>query len=211
MKVSIAFATALLAAAPAFGVTTVYTTTMSGPAENPANASPGVGVGTVTVDTTAHTLRVQQTFSGLTAGTTASHIHCCVTTPTGTAGVATMTPTFSGFPLGVTSGSMDQTFDTLAAASYNPAFVTASGGTAAAAEAALFAGLAAGTAYLNIHTSAFPNGEIRGFLTVATPVPEPETYALFLAGLASLGVAARRRHRREAERRRDWPAGAASG
>jgi len=101
-------------AAPAFGVTIIYTTSLSGPNENPPIASPGVGVGTVTVDTTAHTLRVQEKFSGLTTGTTASHIHCCVATPTGTAGVATMTPTFSGLPLGVTLGSMDQTFDTLA-------------------------------------------------------------------------------------------------
>ncbi len=109
MKVLVAFASALLAAAPAFGVTIVYTTSLSGPNENPPIASPGVGVATVTVDTTAHTLRVQETFSGLTTGTTASHIHCCVPTPNGTAGVATMTPTFSGLPLGVTSGSMDQT------------------------------------------------------------------------------------------------------
>lgn len=202
MKALIAFATGLLAAAPAFGVTIVYTTSLSGPNENPPIASPGIGVAAVTVDTTAHTLRVQEAFTGLTTGTTASHIHCCVTTPTGTAGVATMTPTFSGLPLGVTSGSMDQTFDTLATSTYNAPFVTANGGTAGA-EAALFAGIAAGTAYVNIHTTQNPGGEIRGFLTPVAAVPEPETYALFLAGLASLGVAARRRHRREVERRGD--------
>ena len=50
------------------------------------------------------------------------------------------------------------------ASSYNPAFVTANGGTVAGAEAALLAGLHAGTAYLNIHTSMVPAGEIRGFL-----------------------------------------------
>jgi hypothetical protein len=50
------------------------------------------------------------------------------------------------------------------AASYNPAFVTANGGTTAGAEAALLAGLEAGQAYLNIHTTMFPGGEIRGFL-----------------------------------------------
>ena len=203
MRALIAFAAALLAAAPAFGQTTVYTTTLSGPAENPPNASAGTGFATVTVNTVAHTLRVQQTFSGLSAPTTASHIHCCITTPGGNAGVATMTPTFSGFPLGVTFGSMDQTFDTLATSTYNAPFVTANGGTAAGAEAALFAGIAAGTAYVNIHTTQNPGGEIRGFLAVAAPVPEPETYALFLAGLVSLGVAARRHHHREAARRGD--------
>jgi hypothetical protein len=197
MKVLVALAAALISAAPAFGVTVTYTTTLSGIAENPSNGSPGVGVGAVVFDTTAHTMRVQQTFSGLTSGTTASHIHCCIAPP-GTTGVATMTPSFSGFPLGVTSGAMDQTFDTLAAGTYNLAFITANGGSVAAAEAALFAGLNAGQAYLNIHTVNFPNGEIRGFLTVAA-VPEPETYALFLAGLASLGAVARRRARREAE------------
>jgi len=200
MKVLVAFASALLAAAPAFGVTIVYTTSLSGPNENPVNASPGIGVGTVTVDTTAHTLRVQSTFSGLTGTTTASHIHCCAVAPAN-AGVATTTPSFVGFPLGVTAGSMDQTYDTLSASTWNPAFVTANGGTPATAEAVLFAGLSAGMAYLNIHTSTFGGGEIRGFLTPAAAVPEPETYALFLAGLASLGIAARRRQRREAERR----------
>ena len=87
LKVLVAFAAALLAAAPAFGVTIVYTTSLSGPNENPVNASFGIGVGAVTVDTTAHTLRVQQTFSGLTANTTASHIHGCAAPPTN-AGVA---------------------------------------------------------------------------------------------------------------------------
>jgi hypothetical protein len=48
--------------------------------------------------------------------------------------------------------------------SYNPAFVSANGGTAASAEAALFAGIMAGHAYLNIHTTTFPGGEIEGFL-----------------------------------------------
>jgi hypothetical protein len=42
--------------------------------------------------------------------------------------------------------------------------VTANGGTTAGAEAALLAGLEAGQAYLNIHTTMFPGGEIRGFL-----------------------------------------------
>ena len=96
---------------------------------------------------------------------------------------------------------MDQTYNTLSASTWNPAFVTANGGTVEAAEAVLFAGLNAGMAYLNVHTNAFGGGEIRGFLTAVTPIPEPETYALLLAGLASLGVAARRRQRREAERR----------
>jgi hypothetical protein len=64
--------------------------------------------------------------------------------------------------------------------SYNPAFITSSGGTVSDALNALIFALEDGKAYLNIHTTAFPSGEIRGFLT---PVPEPGT--LVLAGLAA--------------------------
>jgi PEP-CTERM motif/CHRD domain len=56
---------------------------------------------------------------------------------------------------------------------------------------ALFAGAAAGRAYVNIHTpGTYAAGEIRGFLPA---VPEPGTYALMLAGVGVLGWAARRR------------------
>lgn len=171
------------AAVLSFGVT------LSGPAEDPPNASPGTGTGTIVLDTTAHTLSVDVTFSGLTAPTTAAHIHCCTATPfSGIAGVATQVPTFAGFPLGVTGGTYSHVFDTTLAATWNPAFVTANGGTPLGAEAALAAGLLAGRAYLNIHTEAFPRGEIRGFA-----VPEPAALALFGLGLASLGAAARKR------------------
>jgi len=53
----------------------------------------------------------------------------------------------------------------------------------------------AGASYINFHTTQFPGGEIRGALISTTPVPEPETYALMLAGLGVLGGWARRRAR----------------
>lgn len=170
----------------------VYTATLNGPSESPPNSSSGTGTATVTIDSDQMTMRVQESFSNLTAGVTASHIHCCTATPdTGTAGVATTTPTFSGFPSGVASGSYDHIFDMKSELSYNSAFVTANGGVNGAFQA-LVAGLDAGTAYANIHSSNFTMGEIRGFLHAA-PIPEPEAYALLLAGVGLISAVARRR------------------
>ncbi len=168
-----------------------YFAFLDGPSENPANASPGTGFAAVTIDLVLHTLQIDLTFSGLAGTTTASHIHAPTSVPlSGTAGVATQTPSFTDFPLGVTSGTYNHTFDTLDLATYNPAFVTANGGIVAGAEAALAQALADGEAYLNIHTNLFPGGEIRGFL-----IPEPASIGLVAIGGLTILVAARRKFR----------------
>lgn len=170
-----------------------FTAALSGPNESPPNASPGTGSATVIFDLVANTMRVEVSFSGLLGNTTASHIHCCTAVPfTGTAGVATTTPTFAGFPLGVTSGTYDQTFDMTLASSYNPAFVTAQG-SIGAAETTLFDDMFTGNEYLNIHSTVVPGGEIRGFLTF---VPEPDTAYLFAAGLLGMLFFVGQRRRR---------------
>jgi hypothetical protein len=188
---AVGIAAALACATAAQATITVYSVTLNGASESPPNASPGVGSGTVTIDTVANTMAVDLTFSGLLGNTTASHIHAPTASPfTGTAGVATTTPTFPGFPLGVTSGSYSNVFDLLMSSSYNPAYITANGGTPASAEAALLSSIAAGKAYLNIHTTVVPGGEIRGFLVA---VPEPATWMTMLLGFAAIGFAFRRR------------------
>jgi hypothetical protein len=185
----------LWTAGPSQAVPITFVASLNGPSESPPNASPGTGSAIVVFDTVAHTLEVDVTFSGVLGTTTASHIHCCTAAPgVGTAGVATQTPSFTGFPLGVTSGTYTHTFDTSLTSTFNAPFVTANGGTAAGAEAALLAGALAGTEYLNIHTQVVPGGEIRGFLT---RVPEPSSLALLGAGLAALAGTAWRRPRRQ--------------
>jgi hypothetical protein len=177
---------------PVYANVITYTALLLGPSESPPNASPGIGEAIVTIDTVLQTMEVRVTFSGLLGITTASHIHCCTASPdTGTANVATTTPTFAGFPLGVTSGSYDKTLDLTASSSYNPSFVSGDGGgTVASSEAVLLAAMAAGDTYLNIHSSVLPGGEIRGFLA---PAPEPGT--LLAAGVALAGIVMFRRKR----------------
>jgi len=202
-KVLFAFAAAIaltVLSVPVKADILVFTTTLSGANEVPPVASPGTGTAVVTVDTVANTMIVSANFSGLLtttasgapSGTTAAHIHCC-TPPGANAMVATTTPSFPGFPLGVTSGTFLNTFDLTLASSYNSAFVTAQGGLANA-RVVFLTGLQNGQTYFNIHTNAFPGGEIRGQLQA---VPEPATMILLGTGLAA--IAGRKLRRRRSE------------
>ena len=197
-----ALALILVAALPASAATITYTTSLSGPAEDPPNTSPGTGTAIVTVDDVLNTMRVQVSFAGLQGITSASHIHVINgpgdTNLADTNGpVVTTTPTFTGFPPAVMSGTYDQTFNLLAASSYNPGYVTAVGGLAAA-RLALLDGLEDERAYLNIHTGVplpplpqigFSGGEIRGFLVPQQQsVPEPATLLLLGAAIGALGL-----------------------
>lgn len=168
-----------------------YNVYLDGPSESPPNASPGTGFADIKYDDMAHTLYIDLAFSGLLGTTTASHIHAATVLPgTGTAGVATTTPYFTGFPIGVTSGTFITTLDLTLSTSYNPSYITANGGTTAGAEAALAAAMASDKAYLNIHTTVVPGGEIRGFLVA---VPEPTSMSLLILAGGALAWGVRRR------------------
>ncbi|WP_243358618.1 CHRD domain-containing protein [Fundidesulfovibrio terrae] len=181
----------LMAAAPnGFAALIEYDASLNGTSEVPPNASPATGFARVFFDIVAHSLIVHETFSGLLAPATAAHIH----SPALPGVNAAVAVGFTGFPFGTTSGTYDHTFDTSDPSIYTLSFLSGNGGTAAGAEAALGASLAAGTAYVNIHNSVFPGGEIRGQLTSA--VPEPVSMILLGSGLACVAGAGFRRRRR---------------
>jgi hypothetical protein len=182
---ALAAATLLASAAQA---QTTFSAVASGPSESPPNDSPGSSVASFEID--GSLMRAEVPFSDLLAGTTMAHIHCCTAAAfTGTAPVAIP---FPFFPLGVTNATYNYAFDLNDATRYDPAFLAAFGGTPASASTALIDAINANEAYLNIHTTQFPAGEIRGFL-VAAPIPEPATWGMLGMGLAGLGLMRRRR------------------
>ena len=157
---------------PAAAAVSSFKATLSSLGE-PVPTSPATGSALVVLDDAALTIDVMVSFANLTASASAGHIHCCTTLPgTGSVGVAVG---FTGFPAAM-SGVYASVF-TLSASSF----------------ASLAAGMSAGKAYVNLHSSLHPGGEIRGFLNPVAAIPEPETYALMLAGLAVVGAATRRR------------------
>jgi hypothetical protein len=176
------------ALAPAAQGADIYRAVSSGPSESPPNGSPGASVATLEID--GSLLRAEVPFDDLLAGTTVAHIHCCTTEAF--TGVAPPAISLVDFPMMVTAGSYTHTFDLGDPAVYEPAFLASFGGTASAASAALLDAMNANQAYLNIHTSEYPNGEIRGFV-VAAPIPEPATWGMLGVGLAGLALMSRRR------------------
>lgn len=133
---------------------TMYTIHINilGSQEVPPSTSTGVGALDGTYDDGNQQLVFDMFFTGLSAGTTAAHFH-------GPANIGVNAPIqigFAGFPTGVTSGGYSNTY-TLTLAQ----------------ETQLLGGLW----YVNIHTTGFPGGEIRGQLIEGTLPVELSSFA----------------------------------
>jgi hypothetical protein len=162
----------LLAALPAMAPPAAaqeFAAILDGARVAPPNRSPGRGEAVVTV-AAAGTLRVRIDFAGLAGETTAAHIHCCTAQAgRGIIGIAVTPVTLSGFPVGIRSGTYEQPFDLDRSSTYTLHFIANfGGGTLVGAAAALIAGMRDGRAYVDIHSTAYPDGELRGFLRPVT-------------------------------------------
>jgi glucose/arabinose dehydrogenase/plastocyanin len=139
----------------AFGMTGVITVqstssanfviTLDGFQEIPPTGSTATGTGTATLDTLTGLLSWNVSFTGLSAAETAAHFHG----PAGTCDTAP--PALPALPLG------------------SPIVGSA------ALSAGQVADVLAGKWYINVHSSTFPNGEIRGRVappTIGNPLPD---------------------------------------
>ena len=183
MKMLTAVAALLLAGSAHAGVINYFTTFEP----DGGGLRTGTGSATASFDDTTNVFTFFATFSGLSGVTTQSHFHCCTTSPfSGTAGIAVDAPTLP-IPIGVSAGSFGAALDLDDPNNFSAGFIGT--GSQNQAISRFVAGLNSGQVYLNIHSSTFGGGEIRGFMRV----PEPTTAALTLVALAALGAMGRRR------------------
>lgn len=117
---------------------------LSGAQEVPANASPGTGLVGVLFNKATRNIYVTGNFSGLVAPSTAGHLHRGAFGVNGNVMLGLNFTT--GLPIGVYSAT----------------------GTLSVEDQAL---LESGSVYINIHSSTYPGGEIRGQLGASNPLP----------------------------------------
>lgn len=152
---------------------TLFDAVLNGSQEVPPNASPATGFGLFELNDAETELAFEISYGDLLTGLTVAHFH------RGAVGVNG--PVVRGISVaegaipGTTSGLMSGIWKSTDASPLTPALV---------------ADLKAGLIYVNLHTSLFPGGEIRGQIFA---VPEPSAIVLSGLGLAVVTVIARRR------------------
>jgi hypothetical protein len=124
--------------------------------------TPGTGNAVVILDDVALTLDVSLSYSGLLGPVNNAHIHCCSLPPVPSGVIIPFVPPMT---TGATAGSFANVF---------------------VINATLANQIKSGLSYINIHTTVFPGGEIRGQI-----IPEPGTLSLMSLGLVGLATVRR--------------------
>jgi CHRD domain/Secretion system C-terminal sorting domain len=122
--------------------------------EVPPNASTAVGNINGTFDDATDSLKFNLIFNGLLAPTTAAHFHAPADFGFNAPVIIPFNP--DGFPVGVTSGAFSHSY---------------------VLDSAEKSWILGGLFYVNIHTTAFPGGEIRGQLVEGTLPVELSSFA----------------------------------
>ena len=156
----------LLCVPPLVHATTIFTATLTGSQETPPVTTPASGFGTFVLNDARMDLSFNVDYAGLIGGpVVGAHFHDA---PLGVAG-----PIVRGLDMtGATSptGSFAGVWRSTDQQPLTPSLVNA---------------LFAERIYFNIHTAAFPAGEIRGQLSA---IPEPSTLLLLVSGLGGLAA-----------------------
>ena len=156
----------------------------NGPEADGSTNSPGTGTGVVEYDTDTNTISYSLQWEGLVGDLTKLHIH-------GPAGPDSSNPQhvleIFGPPavpdeLVATSGSVTDSHELLTLV--QPGFPDLE-------PHEIIDIMTSGMSYLNVHTTVFGTGEIRGNLGV--PLPEPSTVVLSACGLLAFGLCRRKR------------------
>lgn len=154
---------ALALVGPARADTRIFAFPLSAGQEVPPSGTGGSGQATVFLDDVTGAVSVTGTYTGLSSVAIAAHIHGPA--PAGVNAGVIVGLTISGGTSGTLSG----------------------GGTLSAANVS---DMIAGLTYVNLHTSSFGGGEIRGQIVAASAVPAlPPTWVAGLAALALIGGA----------------------
>lgn len=170
---AVAIASTIAASASA-QVITIGPFPLAGTQEVPANASPATGMASLMLNTTTGAFTLDYSFSGLIGTVTVAHFHRALAGSNGSVVYWLAAP---GAPNMLPTTLMSPSLPTGVSAA------TASG--SGVFSPTLIGDALAGRLYMNVHTTAFGGGEIRGQV-----VPTPG--ALALVGLGGL-VAVRRR------------------